>query len=109
MINSGILRSRANILKRLPNKDQFGSQKPDYETVYDKWPCRMKDLSGSYASDDGVSVGTSQVELFGRYRDGVTKGMYAELRGVKMQVTDVRPNFDFTEMTIICRKEDDRL
>ena len=109
MINSGILRNRVSILKRLPIKDQFGSQEPDYEIVHEKWPCKKKDLSGSYTDDDGVSVGASHMEFFGRYRDGVTKGMYVEFKGVKMFITDVPTNFDDTEMTIICRKEDDRL
>lgn len=108
MINSAALRNRADILKRPPNKDQFGDQEDEYLPFYIGWPCRIKDVSGTLSDSDGVSIGSSKVELFGRYRDGVTKGMYVLIRGKHMQITDTRPNFDFTEMTLICDKEDDR-
>ncbi|QZI86497.1 hypothetical protein SIPHO016v1_p0021 [Vibrio phage 38E33.6a] len=108
MINAASLRNRADILKRPPNKDQFGSQEDSYLPFHSGWPCRIKDVSGTMTDSEGVSVGSSKVELFGRYRDGVTKGMYVLIRCKHMQITDIRPNFDFTEMTLICDKEDDR-
>lgn len=108
MINSASLRNRADILQRPADKDQFGGQKDEYLPFYIGWPCRIKDVSGTLSDSDGVSIGSSKVELFGRYRDGVTKGMYVLIRGKHMQITDTRPNFDFTEMTLICDKEDDR-
>ena len=109
MINAGALRSRVDIMRRKPNKDQFSEQTNEYSMVHMSWPCRMKDVSGSFTDSEGVSTGISELQFFGRYRDGVTKGMYACFRGKKYQITDIRPNFDFTEMTIVCDKEDDRL
>lgn len=108
MINSASLRNRADILERTANKDQFGEQDSTYTPVYSDWPCRIKDMSGTMIDNEGISVGSSKVELFGRYRDGISKGMYVLLRGKYMQITDTRPNFDFTEITLICDKEDDR-
>ena len=109
MINSGALRSRIDILIRMPTKNQYKAQEDEYTIVHESWPCRMKDVSGSFSEDKGVSVGRSEVQFFGRYREGVSRGMYASFRDKKLQITDIRPNFDMTEMTIACSKEDDRL
>lgn len=108
MINAATLRHRVDISNRLPLGNQFGEQTKDYEIVVPKWPCRIKHNGGSYTDDEGVSVGTTHVEMHGRYRD-VTKGMYAEVRGKMMLIVDAYPNFDLSELTVICADEDDRL